>query len=465
VATRRRASKRTLTGNITDLQRRVRYLQAKPVPSRLANQVVTRSAIQPRAVSTDQIALAAVTNDQVAADAIRQEQLAELSVGNPEIQDDAILNRNIAANAVNNESIDIDAVGLGEMQDNSVGSAEIIDGSVGNAELADNSVGSAEIQTNAVGQAEIAPNSVGTAELINLSVTTAKLADLAITTEKIANDQITKQKMRADSVGAREIINFSVTTAQISGGGPDATAPAVTAAKIADSAVQTDKINNLAVTAAKIGNLAVTTGKIANTAVTFEKIANEAVTTAKIADNAVVIGKIPTATRGSIVNSGLTTANSIIKTFVNNVVALQLRFGPGSTEVARGNHTHTVDVGDLGGIIRTTSAPSTLKVKKDVNPYKPTEIKNLLKLEPKSYKYKRSERGYHQALNKELMHGYIVEELLDLGFSEPVGYDKDGSPATLDYGLMSLLVLELVKVQQTEIDSLKEEVLRLKDTK
>jgi hypothetical protein len=118
-------------------------------------------------------------------------------------------------------------------------------------------------------------------------------------------------------------------------------------------------------------------------------------------------------------------------------------------------HTHTGNV----------TIPSTRRVKRDIETYTPQNIKNLLNLEPKRYKYKRSEREMHSNLNKEWMHGYIVEELVDLGFPEPASYDEEGAPNGLDYGLMSLLVLELVKVQQTEIDSLKEEVLRLKDAK
>lgn len=425
MATRRRASKRTITGNITDLQRRVRYLQAKPVPSKLANQAVTRTAIQPRAVSTDQIALAAITNDQVAADAIRQEQLANLSVGNPELQDDAVLNRNIAVDAVNQESIEINAIGQGEMQDNSVGSPEIINGSVGSDEIANGAVGSDEIATDAVTAAEIAPGAVGSAEL----------ATNAVVTDKIANDQISKEKMKQNSVGAREIINGSITPAQLD-------TAAVTNVKIADSAV----------TSVKLGNSAVTTAKIANSAVTQDKIADGSINNAKTDGFFVrTIGQ----------SSGVTVTRS------SSTVIVGINFGTGSQQVPRGNHTHTVNVGDLGGIPRTTSGPSasTLKVKKDIQSYKPTNIKNLLNLEPKTYRYKRSERAYHEVFNKDVMHGYIVEELLDLGFPEPVGYDKEGNPTKLDYGLMSLLVLELVKVQQTEIDSLKEEVLRLKDAK
>jgi hypothetical protein len=61
------------------------------------------------------------------------------------------------------------------------------------------------------------------------------------------------------------------------------------------------------------------------------------------------------------------------------------------------------------------------------------------------------------------MHGYIAEEVLELGFEELLGYDEKGEPASLNYGLLSTLILELVKVQQTEIDSLKEEIQRLKE--
>jgi hypothetical protein len=69
----------------------------------------------------------------------------------------------------------------------------------------------------------------------------------------------------------------------------------------------------------------------------------------------------------------------------------------------------------------------------------------------------------HEGINREWMHGYIAEEVQELGFEELLGYDEKGEPASLNYGLLSTLVLELVKVQQTEIDSLKEEIQRLKE--
>jgi hypothetical protein len=428
MATRRRASKSTLTGNITDLQRRVRYLQAKPVPSKLANQVVTRTAIQPRAVSTDQIALNAIANDQIQADAIRQEQLANLSVGNPELQDNAVLNRNINQDAVTAESIAINAVGSSEIADNAVGSGEIADNAVGSGEIADSAVGSSEIAMDAVTSNEIGPGAVGSNEL----------ATGAVITDKIENDQITKEKMKQNSVGSREIINGSVTTAQLSGG-TSGGSPAVTNTKIADSAV--------------------TTAKLANGSVTSAKIANRTITT----DNM----EIPAF--GRIVDLGLVIGPGIREQLVGSVIRIDPDFGVGTLNTARGNHAHILTIDNaLSGLNRHThtgrvTIPSTRRVKKDIESYTPDNIKNLLNLEPKRYKYKRSEREMHNNLNKEWMHGYIVEELVDLGFPEPASYDEEGAPNGLDYGLMSMLVLELVKVQQTEIDFLKEELLRLKD--
>jgi hypothetical protein len=61
------------------------------------------------------------------------------------------------------------------------------------------------------------------------------------------------------------------------------------------------------------------------------------------------------------------------------------------------------------------------------------------------------------------MYGYIAEEVLETGIEEIVGYDENKEPNSLNYGLLSTLVLELVKEQQKEIDSLKEELRQLEE--
>ncbi len=99
----------------------------------------------------------------------------------------------------------------------------------------------------------------------------------------------------------------------------------------------------------------------------------------------------------------------------------------------------------------------------------PYEInpKNLLNLKLKKYKYKThsAAREIQNAQNREWMYGYIAEDVLELGIGEIVAYNEKQEPVGLDYGLLSTLVVELLKTQQSEIDSLKEEVQRLKDAK
>jgi hypothetical protein len=152
-----------------------------------------------------------------------------------------------------------------------------------------------------------------------------------------------------------------------------------------------------------------------------------------------------------------------------------VNFGYGSTQVIPGNHRHrfttTYTQGSTShehtGLTDSASGSvfSTTAVKKDITTYSPPSIKNLLKLEPKEYKYKRSKRSIQQSMNREWMHGYLIEDLVALGFTEPIAYNSAGEPEKLDYSLMSMLVLELVKTQQAEIDSLREEINKMKDKK
>jgi hypothetical protein len=106
---------------------------------------------------------------------------------------------------------------------------------------------------------------------------------------------------------------------------------------------------------------------------------------------------------------------------------------------------------------------STIRIKKDVSNYVLNDPKNILNLKMKRYKYKNSQRGYHDTTNREWMYGYIAEDLQELGVEEVLSYDKDGLPDGINYGLISILTLELIKVQQAETDELKEELRKLKE--
>jgi X-X-X-Leu-X-X-Gly heptad repeat protein len=126
-----------------------------------------------------------------------------------------------------------------------------------------------------------------------------------------------------------------------------------------------------------------------------------------------------------------------------------------------GSHTHGVT--PTGSVSVGAVITSTLKLKKDISDFTVADPKNILNLKMKKYKYKNSVRGIQNRYNREWMYGYIAEEVQDLGVEQILAYDKNGDPDGIDYGLLSVLVLELVKVQQTEIDSLKEEIQRLKE--
>jgi hypothetical protein len=235
-------------------------------------------------------------------------------------------------------------------------------------------------------------------------------------------------------------------------------------------AVQTEKIQNLAVTNAKIDNGTITGGKIQDSTITANKIfGGTNIITGVSAGTGVTVSSVA-GTNGRVVTVSSSSS---------------LTLGSGSTQAAAGNHVHgTGGYSSVGGggvpshthsfsdttsnstghthqVSGTTGTPSTLKLKKEITDYSMVDVKNLLNLNLKRYKYKNQARNLQEG--REWMYGYIAEEVEELGIKEIVGYDKNKEPNAINYGLLSTLVLELVKVQQTEIDSLKEEIQRLKE--
>ncbi len=365
-------------------------------------------------------------------------RIAANSITNVSIRNASIASENLSDGSVTSQKLAADAVRTGNIADRSVTSAKLADGTIPTVANLDASV----ITTGSFGEARI-PN-LPASKITSGTFSSSVIGDLPAS--KITSG--TFDVLRIPDLAASKITSGSFGTDQIpsldagkitSGTFADARIPDLAASKITSGTFGTARIPTI--TGSMIGSLTVDNGNIAADAITISKIADGA--------------------QFNVVNNKLLAGNGLDKTG-STIVTLFLDYGSASTQPATGNHRHTVTVNGNAQTV-TTSVPSTLRVKKDIEPYQPVTIKNLLNLQPKTYKYKRSERMVHQALNKEVMHGYIVEELINLGFTEPVGYDEDGAPATLDYGLMSMLVLELVKVQQTEIDYLKEEITKLKD--
>jgi hypothetical protein len=152
--------------------------------------------------------------------------------------------------------------------------------------------------------------------------------------------------------------------------------------------------------------------------------------------------------------------------------------GTASDNVARGSHTHSVSV--LGTAISahshlfgatgahthaTTVTSSSIRFKNSVEDYSIEDLKEkLFSLKFKKYKYNKAQRDLRRGPDG-WNYGYIAEDVDDIGLKEIIAYDRENKPAALDYGLLSTMVLEIVKNQQSEIDFLKEQLSKLTETK
>lgn len=114
---------------------------------------------------------------------------------------------------------------------------------------------------------------------------------------------------------------------------------------------------------------------------------------------------------------------------------------------ASGTADLTVD--STGNIAPQTSS---LRFKENVEVLK-EDFQKILALEPKSFTYKDTGlRGI----------GYAAEELDELKLNDLVGYDADGKPLMINYKLMPIYLLEIMKEQQKVMNELQMEVTELK---
>ena len=127
------------------------------------------------------------------------------------------------------------------------------------------------------------------------TVTTAKLADDAVTAAKLASSAVVTASIVDDAVTAAKLASSAVVTASIVDDN-------VTQAKIADDAVGADQLAASAVVTASIVDDAVTQAKIADDAVGADQLAASAVVTASIVDDAVTLAKMATGTDGNLIS-------------------------------------------------------------------------------------------------------------------------------------------------------------------
>jgi len=496
VATRRRSRRKSISGNITDVQKRIRYLETRPSATRLAS----------KAVATRNLALRAVEEDIVADNAIVRRAIAASAVGTGQIEQDSITNSLIATNAVNSDSIEAGAVGTTELAPDSVtndkiatdavNSDSILAGSVGNTELAGNITDdkiSGMSASKLIGQVQDSQINSLSASKVTGTLSTANIPSLD--TSKITSGTFDLARIPAITADRVPDLDASKVT---SGTFNVLRIPNLDASKIDSGTFNVLRIPNISAT--KIDSGTFTLDRIPT--ITTAKIGDLQVTNAKIADSAVTAGKIATSSYGAIVTGGLEAGTGMVKSFAGGGQPVRIigNIGSGNNQVAAGNHVHGQNGYSAAGSTgvashthpislsgsasggghnghssgtgththsitlngTTQSNTSTLKLKKEISDYQ-FDTKKLLNLQLKRYKYKNQVRYLQDDLNREWMYGYIAEEVLENGIEEIVGYDENKEPASLHYGLLSTLVLELVKEQQKEIDLLKEELRQLEE--
>lgn len=99
---------------------------------------------------------------------------------------------------------------------------------------------------------------------------------------------------------------------------------------------------------------------------------------------------------------------------------------------------------------------SSRRYKRDITPLA-DDFKLILKVQPKTYTRPNAPGRWEL--------GYIAEEMDSLGLNKLVFYDETGIPDGYNYGKMILYVTEVLKMHNTDIEALQQEVAALKAEK
>jgi hypothetical protein len=281
---------------------------------------------------------------------------------------------------------------------------------------------------------------------------------------RLAAYVVTTGNIQPRAVDTDQLALDAVTDAQIS---PNA----VTNEAIAEQAVDTENLANESVGYDQLQDASVGEAKLQDGIITESKLSNSAITEVKIAPGSITQDKV---LPGSVIATNITRtddSNSIRverqeSTAGGSTYKIAVNFGidGSSTFAARSDHSHGGATGETGSLelqthFHSISSSSSVRVKKEITDYEVEDVRAILSLVPKRYKYRNQARMEQESTNREWMFGYLVEDLLGVGVEEPVTYDRDGEPEGINYSLLVLRVVELLKAQDARIAEL-EAVIR-----
>ena len=454
MATRRRARGNSLTNAMSDVRQRLQYLEARPSRSRIAAYAVRRTNVQPRAISTDQLDFQSATTEIIADDAVTNDKLAVDSVNTPQIADGAVTNPGLGGGAVDNRVL----------ADNAVESRHIKDGEVKESDIGTDAVTRGKIKDGEVVEGKLATDSVTNIKIRNDAVTRTKILDGEVIESKLATNSVTRNKI-ADG----EVIEGKLAT------------NSVTRNKIADGEVIEGKLATNSVTRTKIRDGEVIQGKLGQGAVRTDNIDTRAVTNIKIADNDIGRGKLAfNAVVSVVAGTGLSGGGEVRDPRLSVDFNSVARASHTHSQYAAVNHphnefsssTHVHFVSGNSGTAGTpphqhpvniaSNSPSSLRYKKDITDYT-FDLSKLMDLDLKKFRYLNQYKN--RSANREWFFGYIAEEVQSLGLEELLAYDQDGLPSGVNYSLVGVFTLELVKMQEERIKTLEDQLQILSEEK
>ena len=434
MATRRRARGNSLTNAMSDVRQRLQYLEARPSRSRIAAYAVRRTNVQPRAISTDQLDFQSATTEIIADDAVTNDKLAVDSVNTPQIADGAVTNPGLGGGAVDNRVL----------ADNAVESRHIKDGEVKESDIGTDAVTRGKIKDGEVVEGKLATDSVTNIKIRNDAVTRTKILDGEVIESKLATNSVTRNKIADGEVIEGKLATNSVTRTKIRDG-------EVIQGKLGQGAVRTDNIDTRAVTNIKIADNDIGRGKLAFNAVVSVVAGTGLSGGGEVRDPRLSVD-FNSVARASHTHSQYAAVNHPHNEFSSST---HVHFVSGNSGTAgTPPHQHPVNI--------ASNSPSSLRYKKDITDYT-FDLSKLMDLDLKKFRYLNQYKN--RSANREWFFGYIAEEVQSLGLEELLAYDQDGLPSGVNYSLVGVFTLELVKMQEERIKTLEDQLQILSEEK
>mgnify|MGYP003631472734 FL=1 len=264
--------------------------------AKIADDAIDSEHYTDGSIDTAHIAADAITGAKIADDAIDSEHYTDGSIDNAHIADDAIDSEHYAAGSIDTAHLANDAVTGAKIADDAIDSEHYTDGSIDNAHIADDAIDSEHYADGSIDNAHIADDAIDSEHYAAASVDFAHIQNVAANSI-LGRDANSSGVLSEVALATTQVLigdGTGFTAAALSG---DVTMTNAGVVTIAGTSVETGMIAADAVTGAKIADDAIdsehyTDGSIDNAhiaddAIDSEHYADGSIDNAHIADDAI----------------------------------------------------------------------------------------------------------------------------------------------------------------------------------